>query len=694
MKLNRTRCARTRRAVTFLLGAAMALGGMAPSAARAQDEPSPFRVTRYDLDVDLEPEVHQLRVRARLTVVADEPLAMLTLYLNHNLKVDQVLAANGKPLAFEQAPQAASFNVSLSGALSAAQTVELTVAYVGAFDPALKPDRGPQLAAISAEGSYLLPASRWFPQTENQWNRFAMTLAVTAPEGVSVLASGRPAAPVPKGPGKRQTVIRVDEPTLAGTLAAGQFEPVPTTLGAPVTFYLRTVPETEARANAQSLADIITYFSDTFGALERPDLAVAETPDDTWEAHSAPGLLLLPRRQWGSPINPRLLARTIARQWWAARTSPASVGDVFLAEALARYSEALYAEHSLGDEGLRTVLEDLTVGALVDESAAPIANAARLAPYSASFNSVLRDKGAMVVHMLRLVVGDQNFFRLLREFARRSAGRSVTLEEFEHLAEEVSGQPLDYFFGQWLRSTGIPSFDVEYVIYRTQKGFRVAGELKQDLEIFRMPIPVRVDTEGPPVTQAVEAAGTSSSFSIDTFGKPTRIQIDPDYDVLKYTPDLLVRVAIARGEALFERGQYFEATREYNKALEVKQNSSLAHYRMGEAFFAQRNYQAAANAFREATRGDGEPQWTVAWSHIFLGKIFDLTGQRERAINEYRHALDTNDDTQGALSEARKYLQEPYKRPSRAIRPIEQEPVPQEPEPPEPAEEPPAEAEP
>jgi hypothetical protein len=52
----------------------------------------------------------------------------------------------------------------------------------------------------------------------------------------------------------------------------------------------------------------------------------------------------------------------------------------------------------------------------------------------------------------------------------------------------------------------------------------------------------------------------------------------------------------------------------------------------------------------------------VVWSHIQLGKIFDVTGQRERATNEYRQALQTNDNTQGALDEARRYLQEPYQR--------------------------------
>jgi tetratricopeptide (TPR) repeat protein len=102
--------------------------------------------------------------------------------------------------------------------------------------------------------------------------------------------------------------------------------------------------------------------------------------------------------------------------------------------------------------------------------------------------------------------------------------------------------------------------------------------------------------------------------------------------------------------------------KEYTKALDVARNSSLAHYRVGEVFFLQNNYQSAANEFRESLNGDLEPKWTEVWGHINLGKIFDITGQRERAVNEYNLAIRTKDNTQNAQEEAAKYLKEPFKR--------------------------------
>jgi tetratricopeptide (TPR) repeat protein len=97
------------------------------------------------------------------------------------------------------------------------------------------------------------------------------------------------------------------------------------------------------------------------------------------------------------------------------------------------------------------------------------------------------------------------------------------------------------------------------------------------------------------------------------------------------------------------------------QALKANPKSSLVRFRIGELFFLERDYQSAANEFRNSLeKGDGEPAWTRVWSHINLGKIFDITDQRERAVNQYKQAQQTNDNTQDALDEAARYLKSPY----------------------------------
>jgi tetratricopeptide (TPR) repeat protein len=113
-------------------------------------------------------------------------------------------------------------------------------------------------------------------------------------------------------------------------------------------------------------------------------------------------------------------------------------------------------------------------------------------------------------------------------------------------------------------------------------------------------------------------------------------------------------------------------------AIKANPKSSLAHYQTGEIFFQLQNasecniehpfpckeYQLAVNEFRKALLGDLNPRWIEVWSHINLGKIFDVASQRDRALAEYRLASRTKDNTRGAQNEAAKYIESPYKRQS------------------------------
>ncbi len=173
-----------------------------------------------------------------------------------------------------------------------------------------------------------------------------------------------------------------------------------------------------------------------------------------------------------------------------------------------------------------------------------------------------------------------------------------------------------------------------------------------------MPVELRVETDGKTETKRVDVVGTDSQYVVDTFGRPRRITIDPHNWVLKNSPDMQVRVAILRGQQLVASRETTPrpspSIRRHSPPIQTARLPAIASARCSSL---QRNYQAAANAYRDALRGDDDPKWTEVWSHIQLGKIFDVTGQRDRAVNEYRQAVQTNDNTQGALNEARKYLQ-------------------------------------
>ena len=100
-----------------------------------------------------------------------------------------------------------------------------------------------------------------------------------------------------------------------------------------------------------------------------------------------------------------------------------------------------------------------------------------------------------------------------------------------------------------------------------------------------------------------------------------------------------------------------DALQSYREGLKQNPADSLIHFRLGELFFQQRNYQSSANEFRAALGGGPHPTWIDVWAHIDLGEIFDVTRQQSRAAWEYQAALHTRDDTDGAQAFAAKQLE-------------------------------------
>jgi aminopeptidase N len=669
--------------LTPALALAAALLALA-TAARAQAPRSfPFRATDYQVEVLLHPDDQTISGQAKVEFIAQQPARSVVVELHQDLRIESILGPAGKPLSFERDNNyPLILTVGLSDVVAPGKTVSLTFNYTGPLsNEEDSPTRGVRFASVDKTGAYLLLPARWFPLTNYPTNRYTGTFKITVPDNFAVVGTGKADPPnlmpgIGKGaPGQASYVFHCAHAAPVGTFVAGnlQLSPVQSE-GFNVSVFTPPTQANTANAYATSLAHIFSYYSDAFGPLEMKEddaaLTIAQMPDGSVSGFAAPGLMLISARQWGMKANDRLLSQLAAEQWWGDRVLPASASDVWLTDGLSRYAEAMYAEQADGAAGLHKALEDFAVGALMYEDTAPISQAARLQTFSNEYRSVVADKGALVFHMLRTELGDDGFTALLREFYKKYEGKNANLNDFEKIAmtkvpPPVKGQPpvnLVSFFSQWLNSTGVPEFKLEYIVYRTKKGFKVVGKIHQDLDTFRMPIEIRIDTEGNPEIKKILVTGTTQPFEVDTFGrpKPNGIVIDPNNNLLKSSARLRVRAMIARGESLAEAGKYYEAIQEYQKALDTQPNNSLAHFRMGEAMFYQKNYQAGANAFRAALGGDADPKWTEVWSHIYIGKIYDILGQRERAVNEYSLAQHLGDDTAGAQQEANRYIQKPY----------------------------------
>ena len=653
-------------------------------------EKARLRVDDYQIEATLEPHLHQITARAKVKFTAQQDLSVAVFDLHNDLRVTKVLDEKNQPLSAERVTQDSTVRVPLPNGLAKDSSTILTFEYEGQLESAdNSPVPGLSLASIGDDTSYLFYAGRWFPVSGYGLNRFTSTISITLPAHMLVIGSGKATvsnvAPAKKAaatvlPTKTFTFVS-DKPSFPGTIVAGVFQEYKSDeAGLELHVYFKPTHQSVAPAYTTTAVQEFTYFTTLYGPLPTPKLNIVELPSDTLPYAWAPEMVGLASSSITEKTNYRLLADGIAHQWWGVSVSPASKDDWWISDGFSRYSEAMYVENAAGAAGLEEAVKDMSVGALAYDTV-PLSSASKLDTFSTEFQSLTTDKGGMILHMLRWVLGEDKYNKTLREFASEYAGKSATTDDFRAIAEKYYGDQLTWFFSQWLDSTGAPEFKVKYTTYRlggatvaqTSKddkakeektpGFRVTGEIAQDLDLFRMPVDLRIDTDGRTENKRIEVVGTNSPFTVETFGRPRRISVDPDHHVLTNSSDVKLRSSVLRGMAMQQQGDLSGALTEFNKALDLNKNSSLAHYRIAEVFFFQRNYQSSANAYRAALDGDGDPRWTEVWSRLQLGKIFDITGQRERAVGQYRQALQTNDNTFGALEEARKYLQKAYERP-------------------------------
>jgi len=626
-----------------------------------------INITGYAITADLDPANSKLTATADVTFTALEDLTSATFELNNGLNITKLTDATGAALNSERLTTNSTVHVTLPAPLAKNTTTTFHFEYSGVLTGTdTSPVDGIKLAAVADPVSILLYPGRWFPMTGLYTDRFTAVMHIHVPKDYTAVGSGAPTkATLPDG--RLDFGFTWSKPGFPGTIVAGKFLPPITGGMNNIHVYVTDKHKAGAPDFAALAGREFEFLTNLFGQPESGRINIVETPDDTTYSYWAPEIAAIPGNRIvdHAAATQRLLANMLAHQWWGSEVSPATLNDAWITNGMSRYGELMYLEDSAGKNAFQTAISDVSAGALAYDTE-PLSTLGRLDPFSPQFQSMTLEKGAMIFHMLRWEMGDDVFTKFLRGVLSQYTDKGVTSDDVEKVAEAQSGLQLTAFFSQWVDGTGAPAFTDKYSVYRlgNNKGFRTVGSIDEDLDLFRMPIELRIETDGKTEDRRIDVAGSDSAYTIQTFGRPRKISIDPENWVLKSTPDLAVRVAVLRGQQLYAQGDYTGALGEYQKALDANKNSSLAAYRIGEVFFKQRNYQSAANSFRDALRGDDDPRWTEVWSDIHLGYIFDVTGQRDRAVNEYRLAVQTNDNTQGAINEARARMQTPYKRPA------------------------------
>lgn len=683
---------------------------LAAGVVSAQKGATDFDVQHYKIDAELIPSAQLLKARAEVRFVPQADTRSAVFEMNGSLTISRITRAdapvtatttaavapatrgqNLKPVAqkpkgaaataqpAQSAPGELQFiqdnrenmnvRVDLGSVVPAGQPVTLVFEYEGALESSQGgPISNARLAYVGDQGSYLFYAARWFPFHEYAADRATYAINIKVPKGVLVAGySEQPVAPIPIADQKTKEEFTTwfftcSKPVLPGNFAAAKYIVRTSNHGGfAVDFYVKAGDEKWADHASEVIGKHLEYYSSKFGRYAFGNrLVVAETDEETLETYSGPGVMFVSPRALTSGIDEKL-AREVAYQWWGQAVGLKSFDDTWLSQGLAEFSTLLYVKDNANETLFQQTIQAELEKALAFEQSASIRNAPKqLDDQTPAFRSVVFYKGALVFNMLRQLLGEDKFDKMLRDYYVKNDGRNVTLDDFEAFATKTAGRDLRFFFGQWVDSTGVPEFRSEYRMLRTKDGFRVPGTVKQDLDTFEMPVDIILRTEAGAERQTLLMKGTSADFDLSTKSKPIEVIVDPDSKVLHSSEELRQGVIVRRGIEHFREQEYIEAEQQFQAAIKLNRGNSWAWYNLGLLYMGQRNWNKALDAFDQALNGNLRPDWIEVWSYIYRGNSWDAIGQRERAIGEYNKAISNGSNYDNAQATAQNFLSEPF----------------------------------
>jgi len=470
--------------------------------------------------------------------ITDPAIAALDFDLTSSLSVTMALI-DGEPVAFVHEND--RLHLALPYVPQGGQIVQATIAYHGVpelgflwgFD--FREHDGVPIVFTNCEP---IAARTWWPCKDRPDDKFTADLAFIVPDTMIATSNGTLVDAQPLAPGRMRYTWHEAYPitTYLVSLTATNFVEFTDTYTAldgvtqmPLTHFAYPEHLAEAMTRWALTPQAITCFAGLFGEYPFLDekYGMVEYPWAGAMEHQT--LTSMGDYFQVTPASADwVIVHELAHQWWGDLVTCGTWRDIWLNEGFATYCEALWAEAQGGPDSLRAVMlakaADHFPGACYD----PVF----------LFNSTVYRKGAWVLHMLRHIIGDEDFFAALRLYAERFAYGCAITEDLRAICEEASGQSLAGFFRQWVYGTGQPRYRARWnpVAAAPEESTFVAIELWQSTtgpEYFKMPLDARFELEGGGTFSTVLWDSLpEQQFIVGVPGRPVDLAIDPDHWIL------------------------------------------------------------------------------------------------------------------------------------------------------------------
>jgi hypothetical protein len=504
-----------------------------------EDDRAEYDVLDYDLDLSYAPERQWLEGRARLRLrVKSWALAVLTLRLAAELNVESVHSdAFGRLLSLRVVDQD-SLIVNLPSAVPKDTSLVLTVVYSGRIEPqtldreAIWQDQTSDVPVVLPEARFLYSnRSYWYPQAQVSDYATAVT-RLTVPPGYTCVATGDPApgSPVTIDDGRRTFAFVASQPARYLSFVVSRFTPVTTGVveaAEPVTgdggasqvasgprqggvrMAIAANPRQVGRGRemASKVTAIMQFYRSLAGDFPYRSFTLALVESQTPGGHSPAYFVVLNQPLPTSPFVWRndpvafegypdfFLAHEIAHQWWGQAVGWKNYHEQWLSEGFAQYFAALYAERDRGRDRFDSILRRMRRTAMDASDQGPVYLGYRLGHITGQgrvFRSLVYNKGAAVLHMLRRLVGDEVFFRAVRRFYAESRFAKAGTDDLRRVFAAEAGRSLERFFERWIHGASLPRLVFSYHVEPASGSTASVATLRfeQIGEVFDVPVSV------------------------------------------------------------------------------------------------------------------------------------------------------------------------------------------------------------
>jgi aminopeptidase N len=533
----------------------------APSfAQRVERQVTTWRPLHYDLNIAFDDQLTEFKsARAQITVEVLAPRLSKIDFDFGDMPIDTVTVAS-KPARTERTAEV--LNVFLSPAAARGQQLDVTITYHG------HPKDG-MVFAKDRDGNQSATGDNWpnrvhywIPSLDHPSAKATVSFTVSAPQRYEVIANGKfvtltgnaatshwkfdEAKAIPpycmiitanqgaiiNSPDKSVTNLMFNVPQRDRDYAPRGFSPAAPSL----TFFSQTI----APYPYEKLALIVG--ATRFGGMENSSAIVFTSTlfDQRPTDFSAPGGSSKDvSTSFGIPTRiESVVAHEIAHQWFGDSVTESTWADLWLSEGFATYFAGLFIQKYDGEDAFNKYMKEAAQRYFNFEkqSASFPLHDTETKDLMGLLNPNNYEKGAWVLHMLRMRLGDDAFFRGLRAYYFEHREGNASTEDLRAALEKASKTNLREFFARWIYGAGHPVYEWSSQAVEQKNGTNlvtiVIKQTQTDLP-FLDPIPVTITSEGKTTRLTVQPTSKTAITQVRVGKVPLEIKIDPDDTILK-----------------------------------------------------------------------------------------------------------------------------------------------------------------